>query len=226
MIKNADGWTVENTFIDKVSVEDDWYWITGGHGWTTGVSKEECGNLVPAIGDSLTVYTKGFSEVVGLEIAGHQVRYKTPSQVERERIDWLINYRQEKLDRLRNNWDNWQERVEKLHPVLKKRIRRFESQGESNNSKFEFWLEDGGYELMALEGANALINWATGPGRFGHETPEAAVKYWWSLNTAEHDYNYQAQKDLVPEFGEGHSGNTAGAAYSLALGILTGSYSE
>lgn len=221
MMKNSDGYNVEYTHIKDVEYTEDWYYITGQSGWTFGLSKEECADVVPKTGDSLTVYTKNFSEVVGAEIEGRQVRYKTPAQVDRERIDWLIDYNQKKLDRLRENWDSWQERVERLHPTIKKRIRRFETQGESNNSKFEFWLEDGGYELMALEGANALLN-AVDRNGGGIEW----LDWWWSLNTKEYGYNYKKQEELVPEFGDGHSGNTAGAAYSLARAILTGEYRE
>lgn len=220
-MRNSDGYDVENTYIKDVEYSNDWYYITGGSGWTFGVSKEECKDFVPKMLDELTVFTRNFSEVVGVVVAGRQVRYKTPAMVERERIDWLINYRQEKLDRLRNNWDLWQERVERLHPTLKARIRRFESQGESNNSKFEWWLDDGGYELMALEGANALLN-AVDRNGGGVEW----LDWWWSLNSEEHNYDYKKQEELVPEFGEGHSGNTAGAAYSFARAILTGEYVE
>lgn len=225
MIKNADGWDVEDTVITKIGEEGDWYYLTAETGYTFGVSKEECGSLIPEQGDLLTVYTQGFSNVVGIVIDGVQVRYKTPSQVERERIDWLINYNQEKLDRLRTNWDAWQEKVENLHPTLRKRIRRFESQG-GNNSKFDFWLEDGGYELAALEGANALLQAAEFYHPADKDRQHKFLVDWWSLNTKAHDYNYKYQMELVPAFGDGHSGNTAGAAYSLAVGILVGSYVE
>lgn len=222
MLKNSDGWDVEYTYIDKVDTFENYYSLSKRDGWTLGISKEECGDLVPLPGDSLTCYTQGFNNVVGLTIAGKVVRYKTPKEVAWERMIWLAEYNQSKITAFLENYDVWQTQVDALHPTLKARIRRFEKEKEP----YHFWVEDGGYELSALSGANAILNAA----EFYHPGDnDRQIKFvgdWWDINSDKHNYNYELQAALIPEFGDGHSGNTAGAAKSFALGILTGSYTE
>jgi hypothetical protein len=85
--------------------------------------------------------------------------------------------------------------------------------------------------MICLEGAAALLrkvgevfedehidNWTDEAKAAGIEW----IKNWWNMNTKEGGYDYKGQMEIVPDFGEGHSGFTASAAKSMAIAVLEG----
>ncbi len=227
-MKNPENWPEEVGKIEKVDFSDDYHAITFDGGWTLGISNSELDafralrDRDPQPGDEMISYGGFGYTIKGIVIDGVVLRYLTRAQVEAERQEWLANYDREKVETYFKMKDIWQETVEGLHPILKARIRRFEKE----KGAYEFWKESGGYELVALSGANAILNAA----EFYHPgDTDRQIKFvddWWHINTAKHNYNYPLQKALIPEFGDDHSGNTAGAALYMARAILTGSYVE
>ena len=228
--KNRDGYNVEVSTIEKVeSYEGGGCSITRAEpGWGTfGLSADELDGFEPQVDDVVVVYTRGFSTIRGVVIDGRVLRYITPAQAEAQHEQWSKNLRLEKLERYIEHGDALKERVKKLHPVLQARMARFDAERGQ-----DFWIEDAEYEMAALEGAQALLNKVeelglinNALGKFKEGEHEAAVQWiddWWSLNSKEGNYDYKRQMELVPEFGDGHSGFTAGSAKQFAVALLEG----
>lgn len=233
-MKNRDGYEVEVAPITDVDFyEDGGCAITRGEpGWGTfGISAVELNGFKPQVGDIVVVYTQGFSSIRGISIDGRVFRYTTPAQAQAEHEQWQKNWRLEKLERYIEHGEALKERVKSLHPVLQARMARFAAE-----SGVEFWIDSAPYEMAVLEGAQALLNktanlfganWAAenGTDEDRAEVATKSIKWiedWWAINTEEGGYDYKKQMEMVPDFGDGHSGNTAAAAYSIAKIILKG----
>ena len=221
-MKNRDGWQVEVTNIGSLTKDKTGYFFTKTDGWTIWVSNEECAGFVPQVGDVMVVYTQGFSRVKGIVIDGNVLRYTTKEQAEVERAEWLNDLERKREEEYQANKDVWQAQVAKLHPTLINRIRRFEFE----KGAHAFWTDGGPYEMYAMNGATALINAAEFYHPGDNERQVKFLKDWWSINEASGGYDYKGQLAMVPEFGDGHSGNTAGLSYSFAKAILSGEYVE
>lgn len=233
-MQNRDGYKVELSVLDQVDMyEDGGCSVRQQGGWSLFIGASELNGFVPQVGDVLVVYTKGFNTIAGLAIDGRVLRYKTPEQIKAEHEQWVKNNRLEKLERYLEHGDALKARVKNLHPVLQARMERFDKE-----KGVEFWIDDAPYEMAVLEGAQALLNktanlfgrgYAENEGT-DEDREEVAAKSiawiddWWKINSADHDppYDYKKQMELVPDFGEGHSGNTANAAYVFARTILSG----
>lgn len=139
-----------------------------------------------------------------------------------------------------------EDRLSALHPLLRERIEGFiEDRGEE-----KFFVEDmGEYELFIVEQANMLYEsfknplvrqavweagakvpnnrtapsyqWDEGNRDWDVDSPTDVLLAWWALNSKISDYNYELQHELVPDWSNGHSGNTAGAAYWFAKSLLS-----
>lgn len=211
-MKNRHGYDVEVAPIEKVEHYDNGGCAIsrGEPGWGTfGLGVDELNGFVPQVGDVVIVYTQGFSSVRGVIIDGHVLRYHTPAQAAAEHEQWKKNWRLEKLERYVEHGDALKERVKKLHPVLQARMARFAAEGGVG-----FWIDDAPYEMACLEGTQALLNKIESLDL----TDDEGLKWieeWMSLPYAE-------QMKKVPDFGEGHSGNTADAAIGMARIILRG----
>lgn len=215
----------EYGYVEKVNVESDGgFSVQKSDGWSLFVSAEEAAatGYVPKVGDDIDVTMYGFNDIAGIKIAGYTFRENSVADMERKRTEWLVAYEAKKELAYQENVEKWREAVKALHPTFQKRIARFEAE----KGMKEFWKESGSYELYTLQGAQALINKATSEFPDNVEMQVAWVDWWWSLNTKEHNYNYKMQMAECPEFGDGHSGNTAGAATAYAKAVLNGSYSE
>lgn len=231
-MKNRDGYDVEVSLIEKVDLyEEGGCAITRAEpGWGTfALGKDELNGFVPQVDDVVIVYTKGFSMIRGVVIDGRVIRYQTPEQAAAEFEQWKKNWRLEKLERYVANIDTLKARVEALPTPLRHRMERFAVEG-----GVEFWIDSAEYEMAVLEGAAALlrkvrdlslVNYINILENNSEQETAAAVKWikdWWAINTKEHNYDYQRQMEMVPDFGDGHSGNTAGAAYAFAIAVLEG----
>lgn len=234
-MKNRHGYTVEVAPITEV----EWYneggcAITRGEpGWGTfHLDSDEVSQYKPQVGDISVVYTQGFSMIRGVVIDGHVLRYTTPAQAEAEHEQWKKNLRLRRLEEYVANGDNLKARANSLHPTLASRMKRFD-----RDNGVEFWIQDAPYEMAVMEGAQALLDKveelgliANSHSEFDGSNEEAIrwIKDWWKINSADHNppYDYKKQMELVPHFGEGHSGHTASAAYQFAVAILDGTYKE
>jgi hypothetical protein len=232
-MKNRHGYTVEVAPIQKVEWYDDGGCaITRGKpGWGTfGLGATELNGFKPEVGDASIVYTQGFSMIRGVVIDGHVLRYETPQQAEEQHEQWKKNLRLERLERYIEHGEDLKNRAYALHPTLASRMRRFDAE-----NGIDFWIEDAPYEMAVMEGAQALLDKVEelgfienshGPIEGNVEGAIAWIDDWWNMNTKEGGYDYEGQMALVPNFGDGHSGNTAGAAHAFAKAILTGEYTE
>jgi len=230
---NREGQKIELTTLSKVEEHENGFDLTQRGGWTFSVSKDECNGFVPQAGDWILTSYEGFNTIAGIIVEGHVLRAKTSKQVADEHAQWVKNYRLEKLERYVKHGEALKERVKNLHPVLQARMNRFASE-----SGVEFWIDSAPYGMACLEGAQALLNKVAELGLIANSHDEfkagehqAAVDWvndWWDINSDKHDppYDYKKQMELVPDFGDGHSGNTAAAAKSIAVMILQGRGNE
>lgn len=229
-MKNRDGYEVEVAPIEKVEFTDDGtcHITRGEPGWGTfSISADELDGFRPQVGDAVVVYSQGFSKIRGIAIDGRVFRYRTPTQAEADHEQWKKNYRLEQLERYIADGDALKARADALPLPLRLRMARFAAEG-----GVEFWIEDAGYEMYALEGCAALLRKVAKLGYINSvdapaDGPDAAgavqwINGWWEINSAKYNYDYKRQMEMVPDFGDGHSGNTAGAAYSFAIHLLEG----
>lgn len=215
-MKNRDGHKVELHEIERVEIEDDGAEITYDNGFTFFVSNSELDGFVPVVGDPLVLTTRNFSNVLGIIIDGRVIRRKTEAQFQEEHEQWKKNLRLERLERYLKEGPALKERARRLHPLLAARMERF-----SREKGEEFWIEDASYEMACLEGADALLR------KTEEMEPKSAIKWieeWWDINSDKHDppYDYKKQMELVPDFGEDHSGFTASAAKGMAIAVIEG----
>ena len=228
-----DGYVVEVAPIEKVEMyEDGGCAITRGEpGWGTfGLSAEELNGFEPKVGDTVIMYSYGLSSVRGVIIEDKVLRFTSGAQAAKDHAQWRKNWRLEKLERYIEHGEALKSRADALPEALRLRMARFTAK-----EGVEFWIEDAPYEMAIMEGAAALLRKVQelgyiadvdDPTHEGNDT-EGAVEWiedWWDINSAKHDppYDYKKQMALVPDFGDGHSGNTAGAAYAFAKAVLNG----
>lgn len=135
-------------------------------------------------------------------------------------------------------------RLAALHPWLRDRLQSIIDK----NSDFYKEPMGMGYELFLSEQADLLVrsfqdpeirrgvkesgalipdnptadsfSWHTGNADWDVDNPVDALIAWYALNSKVNDYRYKEQVALVPGWSDGHSGMTAGAAYSFAKHIL------
>lgn len=213
-MKNSHGYEVEVSRIKKVEWSDGGCAITREEpAWGTFfLNNIELAGLRPKFGDVVVVYSHG-SFIRGVVLDGNVIRYITPEEAAEQFEQQKKNWRLEKLERFVKEGDSLKQRVKNLHPSLQARMARFESE-----DGIEFWIDSAHYEMYALEGAQALLNKVESLDLAGDDAIEW-VNAWW-------DKPWSEQMEEVPDFGEGHSGNTAGAAKGIAVMILSGRGSE
>jgi hypothetical protein len=233
LIRNRYDWPVELTTIEKVDAdnEDGGVSIKKADGWSMFIRGDELDGFVPEPGDWILT-EQPVNNIATIIIEGRVIRRKNKRQVEEEHKNFSNNYRLEKLERYVKEGDELKKRVEKLPLPLRLRMARFAAE-----SGEEFWIDSAGYEMYALEGAAALLRKVKELGYINDVDDPAGstntiavndaikwIKDWWAINSKDHNppYDYKKQMEIVPDFGDGHSGNTAGAAYGLAIRILEG----
>jgi hypothetical protein len=229
MIRGRNDYPVNLDTIEKVDDEGESYAIKKSDGWSMWIGKSECDGFVPKVGDWILTETP-VNNISTIIIEGRVIRHKLPAQVDAEFQQFRKNLRLERLERYVANKDKMEQRVKALPLPLRLRMNRF-----SEESGMDFWIESADYEMFALEGAAALLRKVQElgyianvdyPAHEGNDC-EGAIKWiedWWKINSKDHDppYDYKKQMEIVPDFGDGHSGNTAGAAYALAHHLLAG----
>lgn len=235
MIRGRNDWPVDLETIERVDDEGDSYSIKKSDGWNLFIGKDECDGFVPQVGDWILT-ERPVNNIATIIIEGRVVRRKSAKVIEAEHKAFSDSFRLKKLERFVAEGDELKARAAALPKALAERMERFAKEGGR-----EFWIDSAGYEMCALEGSAALlrkvkeldlidnidnINHVSNDAYLDESgLPGVAIEWlenWWLLNTKTGGYNYTKQMEMVPDFGDGHSGNTAGAAYALAIRILKG----
>lgn len=176
--------------------------ITSSDGWSFYVPKYDG---TPKVGDVAKFYGRGIGHVVrGLVIDGKTVFYRTPSEQEdvnrRELLKSNAKYRDEYLAHKEQHEKDFQS----LPPKLQSLITRMRDE----RGPDWCWEPMGeAYFLFICTQAVKIAEAFKG-------NPEGLVK-WTKLR------DFEEQRKLVPELSDGHSGNTFGAAASLAHDLIT-----
>jgi hypothetical protein len=183
----------DTSTITKVQEFDDSYELCyGGHiCWFCSKEYFKGTNIVPKVGDEITIYTINFSTVRGMDLNGENIFYKSDLDLQRERQEALARMRKEKEEQLPKNL----EQFEKLQGLWKTRVASFRRRG-----GHEWDLNYLGYETMVCRDASILAS-----------RVKKDKLQWFSKLTA------KKQHDLIPEVDWSmHSGNSFGMVIRLA----------
>lgn len=150
---------------------------------------------IPKVGDNVTLHTRGWSFIRGIDLNGKKLFYKTDEELEQERQEWLRQDEERKQKEFAENKAQMDEQYNALPECFKKRIDRFRD----NNPRFRIDYES--YELFCCEQAIAIAK--------SCKTPEKIQMF------AKTD-DFKKQRKMVPDISDGHSGNTFGCAVKLA----------
>lgn len=153
-------------------------------------------NIVPKVGDTITLYCKGFSHIRGMDINGIKIFYKTDEELEAHRVKELAKIEQRQRDEFEKSKPKLDAQYESLPNCFKQRIDKFRT----NNPEFRIKYES--YEMFCCLEAIKIAN--------GCKTVNKIREFHKNSFTAE-------MKALVPDLDGGHSGNTFGMACQLAV---------
>lgn len=211
-VENPADWDVQTETITKVEPDTDGWWVTAD--WAYFVEKQY--GVEPKVGDEITFFTRQLSLIEGIAINGKVLFYNDKRKSYRDRQKWLSEYRSKNHIRFLENADAWFEKVDNYkNKEFTDRVHRFEDE----DGEEDFWSDGAAYELAILDAADYITELAR---ERNPDNPVEWLDWWWSLNTKEHDYDLARQKQEAPGFGDGHSGNTAAAAYALSKRVLLG----
>jgi hypothetical protein len=186
-----------NYTVKEVAIsEDGWIHIMTTE--STGFGLDPKYQVMPEVGDTVTLYTKNFSEVRGVDLNRRTIFYKTDQCLELEREEWLENYRLEKLATFTKQEAKLDRDYSNLPLAFKKRITRFRKESA------DFRVDSEGYEMFCCTEAVKIAEYC--------KTPEAVVAF--------KEDPWDKQKEAGIE--DGHSGNTFGGACNLAYNYLNG----
>lgn len=188
--------TAEDYSIKEITDGDDCWYISTKEGSGFVIYKKW--GVEPKVGDKVTLYTKGFSLIRGIDLNGQEVFYKTDAQLEAHHQKEKIRIEKEREEQFIENKEKMDAQYEALPEIFQKRINRFRS----NNPKFRQDYED--YELFCCEQAVLIAN--------ALKTPERVREF--------KEMDWDSQMELIPEIDSGHSGNTFGCAINLAYQYL------
>lgn len=150
----------------------------------------------PKVGDVVELYGDGMGRPIeGVRINGKIVFQYSDEQIEINRQEWLKKNEEEKQKKFEDHKVEMDKAYDGLIPEFKARIDRFRAK----NPKFRIDME--AYEVFVCEEAMKLIK--------AFKTVESLQEFC--------DLDLAAQKKMAPDMDFGnHSGNTFGAAVSLA----------
>jgi hypothetical protein len=188
--------TIDDYVITKVTDSEDCYSIMSD---SNGFVLYKKYNVVPKVGDVITLQCKGFSHIRGMDINGTKIFYKTDEELEAHRLKERAKYEQKQIDDFEKSKSLLDAQYDSLPICFKQRIDKFRT----NNPKFRVEYE--AYELFCCMEAIKIAN--------GCKTVENVTKF-------HKDSFSDEMKQLVPNLDDGHSGNTFGAACQLAIVYL------
>ena len=204
------GRQMESGLITAIDPADGGSAITY-NGWTIFIPAEELNGFCPVIGDEVQTGPSLGRPVQYISIAGRVIRNISDDEQAAKHAEMIADFRRKKVEEFAAHGDEWKATAKALYPVLRKRIERFEAE-----SGDEFWIDMGSYELYAIKAADVLARhvMTVYPGKPAKQIEW--IEWWDSLNSKKYNYDYKHQMEILPEFGDGHSGNTHGAAVYYA----------
>lgn len=190
----------EDDVIEQVDAEGPDSWLVR-FGWCLLVEDQNKCSIVPAPGDTLRRWGDGIGRPVrgiGLVRNGELVcvyRYLTADEEQQRNLEWVASEKRKKRESWEASKNETAQRIKALPEPFQQRI--------------EFFMRDpawgpefGPYELFVCEEAAKIAAYCG--------TPEAITE----LRAA------PIEKQLTAGVSDGHSANTHGAAFSLALCFL------
>lgn len=223
--------------IEEVRVESSGYIVAKLDGGWLGIGQKDGLPVMPEVGMIIRTYGRGLGYAVrGIDINGVEIRYQTPEQERQENERYLKDQYEKKRADFEANREKMDAAYEALPEIFRKRIEKFRS----NNPEFRWEYEP--YEMFCCEEAVKMANRsfeAVDRGEFAGEVaefwggrlwksayPEMTERiedpvlgwlYWANaLNTAAYDYEWQRHQRVLGT-SDGHSGNTYGCAFRLAV---------
>jgi hypothetical protein len=187
--------------LTKVEQRDDYFDLLSDG---TGFGLRSDYGVQPKVGDVVTLYTRNFSTVRGVDLNGAPVFYKTEAELDEEHRRYVEGQEREKDERFEAEREMRDAAYDALPDVFKRRIAWFRS----NNPRFRQDYEP--YEMSSCTDAIKLAEWA-----FSYPVPSEAIKRF-------QEASYDEQKKTVPELDyDRHSGNSFGFVIRLAYHYVT-----
>ena len=187
----------ENLIISKVKKCRKYYTISTTNG--TGFILYTKYKVKPKVGDTITLYTKRFSFIRGMDLNGVSIFYKTDEELEEHRLKEIQIIEEKKQKQFKKNVKRMDEQFNRLPMEFQERIKRFRIL----NDQFRVDYED--YELFCSEQAVIIAE--------GCGTPENIILF--------KNKSWEEQIKEVPKLSDGHSGNTFYSACNLAYWYLS-----
>jgi hypothetical protein len=183
--------------LTRVDRHDDGsYSVTSSTGWSCGVAKEH--GVRPKVGDEFVTWGSIGRPIRGQAINGHVLYYRTPAEQKVEDQKRSDEYEVRKLAEYEGKRDDFDRRVAALPDPLRERIEKFRAfKGDSWRWEFE------PYELFVCEEAAKIA---------AHLNTARAIERFGKLS-------YEQQKEAFPQMSDQHSGNTFGAAVTIAYAL-------
>lgn len=225
----------DDYIIEKVREADEGYEIGFDSGMVSFPPKQPFidAGIVPKEGDVIRFYGKGFGfPWRGLAINGVGIIYRTEEEDEAKRKQDIADREQREREEFAEKKDEMDARFDALPKPLQDRIAR----RRRNNPDFRWKYE--GYEMFvceeAVKFAGACADAETNTQIVAEvnafwEGKDDAPEQWddrffgwaWAFNTEEGGYDHERQAEVLG-CDSGHSGNTFGAAFTLARLLTRG----
>lgn len=179
-------------------------------GWWFGGWPED--RPLPAVGDLVRFYGGIGRPVCGADVNGEPVYFKSVEDEDAEREAAAAESRARKERAFTENEAKRNADYLSLPPELQVRIDSLRRAGGR-----DWQVEDEPYEMFVCTQAVVIASLGT----------EEAIRRWNSINSDSPPpgyapYDFKRQREELPGYDDGHSGNTHGAAVALALMLVRG----
>jgi hypothetical protein len=203
--------------ISAVDLHDEGGAAITYDGWTLFITEDELIKYIevrqssPQIGQTMETGPGIGYPIQYIRINNILVRNVSDEEQAAKHKAFCDKIRRDKEEDFAAHGDEWKARVQTLLPVLRARMERFEREEGD-----EFWIDSGAYELYAIGAADVLARKAIELHPEDYSAQIEWIDWWDSINSKTYDYDYKRQMEILPEFGDGHSGNTHSAAVYFA----------
>lgn len=189
--------TVKNV-LPLLDNEQPGWDILGEDGWSFFIYEKF--GVEPKEGQALRVYGSMGRPIVGVDLDGEPVFFKTELEQALDFAQMKLNFETDRCERYERDHERIAQQYDELHPALRARIDRFRKE----NPRFIYDSEP--YEMFCLHEATKILN------TLSPEQIEAVI------GTDEADKS-------VPDLDLGaHTGNTHAAAWAMARTVSRGEY--
>lgn len=229
--------------IDSVTKTDSGWTIeaksSGFHLAREAMGSDIAYDIEPKIGDDVEVHTELGSRVVGVTLNGQLLYMKSREELDAEHALYVASYDRKKREVYEREKGKLNEQYESLPQVFKDRIERFRKNNPDFSTNYESYemfscteavkiaevafksvdkhLHDD--EVDAFWSDSEKLSLASYPNDEPWTEPENKYLRWllwaWAIHSKAFDYDYARHRELTG-LSDGHSGNTAGMALSLA----------